>query len=285
MPWTAPTLDPMKAVARSLESGRFAGSVALRAWKRRAVAAVYSAQARTARGHLLRHLPTSARHRVAPYIKVHGPLRSGTNYVATLLERSYRVRALSADHGGWKHGPIDHDDMTSFVVVLRHPLAWLRSFFEWERIHGRTTHDDLSEFASAAVTHPAWKAAWAADGAGPVEAWNRAVRSWVAQSDARDNVMVVRYEDVLTNPSTALAPIERGQRWERRASGLVDVTERADSWTTPRPRRPLKRSDSRLDAWHELAPGSLTDIASLLDDGLLVRLDYRIESDKRTDRF
>ena len=102
-----------------------------------------------------RTLPRQWRQARLRVVKVHGLLRTGTNYVSALLGENLDVWVLGPEKGGWKHGPIEQADDVSVVVVVKNPYTWLESFYQWELIRRRTEADTVTEFASSPLSHPA----------------------------------------------------------------------------------------------------------------------------------
>jgi hypothetical protein len=206
-----------------------------------------------------------------PRVKVHGLLRTGTNYVAALFERNFHVVSLGPDEGGWKHGPIDAVPGILAVATLKSPYTWLASFYEWERIHDRSHATTIMEFAHAPVTHPRLAETWAPRD--PIDAWNRCTESWI-EAARQGRVLLVRYEDVIADFAGELGRFERFSRARRRRRVLSDIAERVDNWPTPRPRQPLDRARYRSDADLAINPDLVALIDRRLDHGLVASLGY-----------
>jgi len=65
--------------------------------------------------------PRQSRRSRRRVVKVHGLLRTGTNYVSALLGENLDVQVLGPEKGGWKHGPIDMAEGVTTVVVVKSP--------------------------------------------------------------------------------------------------------------------------------------------------------------------
>ena len=172
-------------------------------------------------------------------LKIHGQVRTGTNYLAELVRLNLMVHVFESDEAGWKHGPIELAAGTSFVIITKDPYRWLVSFRNWEQIHHRSGASDLALFARAPVTHPRLRAAWAA--ADPIDAWNLSMASWLAQVDA-GRAVLIRYEDLLRDLHGQLGRLEQACCARRRVTNFVDVSERVDTWPTPEPRHAFERA-------------------------------------------
>jgi Sulfotransferase domain len=204
-------------------------------------------------------------------VKVHGPLRSGTNYVNRLLELNLAVRPYGDDQAGWKHGPIERDPATAFVVVVRDPRTWVVSFHRWEQIHHRTGATSVEEFLQGPVTHERFRTAWGA--LTPVDAWNRAVRSWLADVERFENVTLLRYEDVRSDLDRSLRDLAAPFGWSARRDPFSDLEGRADDWSTPGPRPDLDRA-AAVDGANALSAAAAELVDRQADPALLVRLGY-----------
>lgn len=209
-----------------------------------------------------------------PVVKTHGLLRVGTNYVQALLNANFSALTLDSSDGGWKHGPCHYDARRKFIFVVKNPYAWLVSFRNWERIHNRSAAESLAEFASQPISHGELKAAWEVNS--PVEAWNKAIRSWLSFND-RENVVFIRYVDLIADFAGQLARIRDRLHLKMKVPDFVNIPTRADNWETPNPRQPLEvdayRSEKYLEEFDEPA---LALLRRQLDPDLLERFNYRL---------
>ena len=218
---------------------------------------------------------TARRHAISgvPQVKVYGILRSGTNYLSALLETNYRLRSLGSTEEGWKHGPIQTHPNVLPVLIVRDPYTWITSFYEWERIHNRT-YAQLDDFIALPVTHPRLGECWNASS--PIDAWNKALSSWIVRAEELD-VPVIRYEDLLSNFETQLIRIEGRYLLRRRATDLVNITDRVDTWRTPNPRSEFTtRTGSSKEA--PLDSEVIRLVNGRLDRGVVETLGYHMRS-------
>jgi hypothetical protein len=202
-------------------------------------------------------------------VKVHGLLRTGTNYVSALLGENLDLRILGPEKGGWKHGPIDGTDGTTYVVVVKSPYTWLESFYNWEVIRNRTEATSLKEFAVAPVSHPQLAEVWSARD--PIDAWNKATSSWL-ESQAEHDVLVLRYEDVIADVPGELARFIERFPTRRRHRTPVDIDSRVG------PGRnsvgPVDRGRYTTGVSTRLDPEVVTLLDSRLDPELMRTLRY-----------
>jgi hypothetical protein len=158
---------------------------------------------------------------VAQYVKLYGLQRSGTNLVLALLDFNFDVTVLSLILGN-KHDPYSHskvlawnrhpkvkvssrelrsikksylDGSMRYAVVIKNPYSWLVSTQKYMRKKFNAPHHQ-----SMAVA-PLGK--W-------VRRWNRHNISWLDLKESKpDQVIVVRYIDLLTDPEKFLVSCEQ----------------------------------------------------------------------------
>ena len=203
-------------------------------------------------------------------MKVHGLLRTGTNYVSALLGENLDVVVLGPEKGGWKHGPIQETDGVTVVVVAKSPYTWLESFYNWELIRERTKAATLTEFAFAPVSHPQLASVWGATD--PVDAWNRATASWLGAEENGD-VLVVRYEDVIADVGRELDRFTERFPTRRRHRVAVDIDSRVGpGWKTV---GPVDRDHYTAGAGPDLPTDLVTRLDARLDPDVMRRLRYQ----------
>jgi hypothetical protein len=227
---------------------------------------------RNARTRIDRWVAVRLRRR--PAIKVHGLLRVGTNYLEALLTTNFHVVCLGPVEGGWKHGPCRYDPGKRYVFLVKNPYAWLVSFRDWETIHHRTTAQSLAEFARQPLSHIPLKAAWGVHT--PIEAWTRTLTSWLSY-DGRDNTVFVRYEDLINGLDAQLSRVQQRLDLRMRGATLLNIEARADTWTTPSPRKPFRVDYYRNHQYlAEFDDQTLALLRNHLDRTLLSRFNYQL---------
>jgi len=205
-------------------------------------------------------------------VKVHGLLRTGTNYVSALIGENFFVQILGPERGGWKHGPISDATGVVYVVVVKSPYTWVESFYNWELLRGRTAAPTVTAFASAPVSHPQLAAAW--DARNPIDAWNKATASWV-EAQSTHQVLVVRYEDVLADVGRELDRFRQRFATTRRHRSAVDITSRVGpGWNSV---GPVDRDRYVPGASGSLDEGLVSLLDARLDPELMSLLRYRRE--------
>lgn len=97
-------------------------------------------------------------------IKLYGLQRSGTNYIARLIEKNFRnVRVWhnGPDEKFWKHGPPQEaPGMDGYLLLVKNPFAWVVSYRKYMQ-DGKNVQQlcelyntRLSEFLDFRAAHP-----------------------------------------------------------------------------------------------------------------------------------
>lgn len=164
----------------------------------------------------------------APFVKVYGPMRSGSNYFEKLCYENLHVRICAPEQFGWKHGPLAQSDSVASAVILRDPIRWIVSLHEWEVRHGRTDSDSIEEFMSSPLTHPAL-----VDAFGAVTPREYLESFLTAVQRSQEGVYVACHEDVVEDPASAVRAFAEAAGLSMRKA-FVPVDYRADWWSAPR---------------------------------------------------
>lgn len=178
-----------------------------------------------------------------------GMFRSGTNYTRTLLESHYEVE-VAYNMLGWKHGLVPTFAPRSGMalpdaaplVVVKHPLACLRSLFDYHLETGRnlcTQADNWPDFLRRRMVYATFQRACPPQYrfSNPIQMWNAVVWNHVHYARGTDG-LVLRYEDLLEAPEAQCDRVARHYCLPRK-SGVKGFTlpERQTSRMSDRPRR------------------------------------------------
>lgn len=149
------------------------------------------------------------------YIKIHGLQRSGTNYLAGLVDDNFQnVRSLS-NVGGWKHGHYCAPWVIGFevhvLIVTKNPYAWLDSLYRYwscsdvgEDLTGKT----FEQFVTGkAVFERAAGTPYLLHAANPVRHWNDMNFHWLSVRANTKKVLAVPYEALLVDTDGVLGAV------------------------------------------------------------------------------
>lgn len=210
----------------------------------------------------------------SPAVKVYGLLRTGTNYLTKLLEINFHAFPLQSVEYGWKHGPCEYSRKIQFVFLTKNPYSWIRSFWEWEKIHQRTQACSLEEFMLQEISHPELRRKWNA--ATPVDAWNVSLRSWLELENC-DNVVFLRYESLLGDFETQMQVIQDKLSLRARHSTYHNLETRADNWETPKPRKELKTAYYRQGKFiNDFSDAEIQILHDRIDPAIASKFGYEI---------
>lgn len=207
-------------------------------------------------------------------VKIHGTLRVGSNYLKKLLELNFEGRILRANEFGWKHGKIKYSPHFKYVIISRSPLSWVNSFWNWEKLHERTSSDSLFDFLSSSVTHPQLKSEWNA--LNPIDAWNKTYETYINYLN-RDNVVFVRYEDLILDLTQAIKHLSTSIELTSKSDSIINYQERADNWQKPNQQQKLNIDYYKRKKYlSELDDKSITLLQKYLNSELIEKMGYNL---------
>jgi len=214
-------------------------------------------------------------HSKKPVVKVHGLLRTGTNYITSLIDMNFNAFCLNSEEEGWKHGPCNYTERYYFIFLVKDPYSWLISFKEWEEIHLRSVEPkSLKDFMIDPLTHEKLKLAWNAEN--PLDAWNAAIASWNGYS-SKNNTIFIRYEDLLTSFDDVLMKIQDKFAFEAKLASFKNIEKRSDNWKTPTPRKKMDLAYYKKKLYMDLFGQTELELMRLnLDEELIKRNGYNI---------
>lgn len=149
------------------------------------------------------------------YIKIHGLQRTGTNYVAKLINDNIEKTETMVNVGGWKHGhycaPWTLGREVHVLTIAKNPYAWLFSLFRYWKT-GNTGPDlsntSFDEFVrNKAVFEEAAGTPFLLRAANPVQHWNDMNFHWLSIHMNEKLSFVIPYESFLSNPKEVIVNI------------------------------------------------------------------------------
>lgn len=222
-------------------------------------------------------------------VKIFGLQRTGTNLMAALLARNFRVRRLVRGTE-WKHGHVRNPSHAwngtpvRFILCVRNPYSWLLACYRYfTKAVGRDptlppqfAQDPPPSFESF-VTLPSYEFD------DPVERWNRMNRHWL-KSLPPSRTAVVRLEDQVDDQIQVLERVQSHLALPRRSNGLRRIERRVD--VVPGPRGPIDRAD-HLDRSYmrHFSPELLEHVNQRLDRAVMEELCYATEDRTLLDRI
>jgi len=227
-----------------------------------------------------------------PKIAVMGPLRSGTNLVARLLEKHWRV-ATDFNCYGWKHAGVPILGPSSGLAYPNTPIVWVCKCpysltvslhrYRFGSTSGRGLSlegaPDFSDFLRSPIT--IWDSQLSNSPslrfANPVQYWNFITWNFESLDPARFNTIGFNYEDILADPQV-LNRVENLVPIKRREVGPIELPKKQMG----RGIRQAKDGVGEFDAAAYLSksylasytPDDLAFIATQVDPWLMQRRGY-----------
>lgn len=210
-----------------------------------------------------------------PKIAVMGALRSGTNLIAGLLEKYWRVSADFHSYG-WKHAGVPILDPTTELKYPDTPIVWISKnphalIVSMHRY--RTTSEngrgisldgelDFAAFLRAPIT--IWDSQLPSSPrlrfANPAQYWNFITWNLETLDPARFRAIGFNYEDIVSDPQV-LTKVEHLLPLERRNTGPIKLPE-------ARMARGKNRVKSGVEAFDTTVYTSQSYLASFTQDDL-----------------
>jgi hypothetical protein len=128
-----------------------------------------------------------------PIVKMYGLPRSGTNALASMMEKHMGVEIGGSRKHGWKHGLVIDTGIPS-IGIVKDPYAWWVSVWRW-----RTTQNPLP-FNQ-----------WVRKSSDPV-LWCLMHQHWLDKG-----ITFVRFEDLLVQPQQVMAKVSKATGIEIRS--------------------------------------------------------------------
>ena len=154
------------------------------------------------------------------YVKIYGLQRSGTNYMAHLLNTNFKNTKVLVNLGGWKHGAYAAEwilgQKVPLLIVVKNPYAWLKSVHDyWGPKREKNIGPDLrnvafEQFVRGRVTLEQQKGVpYLYRASNPVQYWNNMNFHWTSiQLENTDlKVCVMTYEAMLYSLEAVLLQI------------------------------------------------------------------------------
>lgn len=138
------------------------------------------------------------------YVKIHGLQRSGTNYLAYLVDQNFDQTKALINAGGWKHGhycaPWSLGQEVHVLTITKNPYSWLVSSYNYWKpdvsfdkyVKGRIV---VEKQAGTPFLYLA---------ANPVQHWNNMHYHWLSIRLNNKKSLVVPYELLVVMPQQVM---------------------------------------------------------------------------------
>lgn len=208
-------------------------------------------------------------------IKIHGSFKVGSNYLKKLLENNFEGRILIPTDFGWKHGKIIYYSHFKYIILAKSPFSWVLSLWNWEKLHEQTNEKTLSKFIMSDKSSIRWQNEWSS--VNIIDAWNKSYNMYFNYFD-EDNVIFVRYEDLITDFQRTLEYIGHSLSLSSKIERFVDYKERADNFIKPDKRKKLDINFYKNKKYlEEIDKDSIAFMIENLDHELINRMGYSLD--------
>jgi hypothetical protein len=161
------------------------------------------------------------------YIKIHGLQRSGTNYLAHLIDNNFENTKALVNAGGWKHGcycaPWTLGREVHVITITKNPYAWLVSLYNYWSNKKHGVGPDLrgvtfEEFLHKKIAFEKSSGApYLLRAKNPVEHWNNMHYHWLSIVVNVKQSLIIPYEILLASPNEILDAIAQNLRLQRKS--------------------------------------------------------------------
>lgn len=166
-------------------------------------------------------------------IKIHGLMRSGTNFLEFLILRNFDVKPLVNQHA-WKHGHIKKDLEANTIVIFKEPFSWLYSIYTYSNrrnkvnIFPATKGFDFKKFIrSKFVYQDKRNKIPQFEESNPIFLWNKMYESWLF-CDTIGKKIFIKYDYLLLQTEDALKKISKEFNMKLKSSTIVFPSENID---------------------------------------------------------
>jgi len=163
-------------------------------------------------------------------IKIHGLMRSGTNFLEFLILRNFDVIPLVNQHA-WKHGHIKKDLEANTIIIFKEPFSWLYSIYTYSNrknkinIFPATKGFDFKKFIRSKFVYkdrpnkiPQFEEL------NPVFLWNKMHESWLF-CDTAGKKIFIKYDSLLLQTEDVLKKIAEKFNMKLKSPTIVFPSE------------------------------------------------------------
>lgn len=212
---------------------------------------------------------------------IHGLERSGTGFCSEMLRKNTSHTVIRSEH---KHQPFDEtrysgpdphypvgNDLTKYIIVVRNPYSWVISYENYYMNRASLQNVNIKLTYNHCATR---------DRSCYVTLWNSVYNKWLEDIPKFYDYSIVRYEDLLEYPKETLTLIFSRLNLGG-ASKFTAVNEYLNNYAGhPDKEGVFYRKDYYLkkEYMHSFSPESLATINKCLDEELMRKLGYNLET-------
>lgn len=134
--------------------------------------------------------------RIIKEIKIHGLMRSGTNFLEFLIFNNFKVEPL-VNEFAWKHGPINENKDFYVIISYKNIFSWLYSLYNYAlntKFFNVEKNTSFSSFIENKLIFKEREISLEEDN--PIALYNKIHSSWF---NSKNSKVFINYEDLLLN--------------------------------------------------------------------------------------
>jgi hypothetical protein len=139
-------------------------------------------------------------------VKIHGLMRSGTNYLQFMVERNFGISAIINEYA-WKHGGINPKLNAYHLIVFKNIHAWLSSIYDYSQsstFFPKSKNKSLSEFIRSEFLFLERGTEVKKDN--PIQLYNLMHESWLS-TECKKEKLWIDYGNMISCPEKQMAKI------------------------------------------------------------------------------
>jgi hypothetical protein len=142
------------------------------------------------------------------YVKIHGLQRSGTNYLAYLINENFENTKALINAGGWKHGhycaPWTLGQEVHVLTIVKNPYSWLWSAYNYWKTDGLAFNQFVRD---KIIVEKQAGTPFLYRSENPVQHWNNMNFHWTSIKINEKKSLVVPYELLVVMPEQVIEGI------------------------------------------------------------------------------
>ena len=177
----------------------------------------------------------------SPFLKVLAPLRSGSNFLEKSMYKNYFVRIAKPYMFCWKHQYPSTSVDCKKIIIMREPVSWCISFYNWEIIHGRADRQmGILNFVKANLNQP--DIIKYIGKLTPYEYWNTFLEDALA---VKDEISICTYDGLIENYAKTISKLGVDNRLFKLRPTIKKFNIKADWWVKPNKAPKLTESEKQ----------------------------------------
>jgi len=155
-------------------------------------------------------------------VKIHGLMRSGTNFLEFLILRNFGVSPL-VNEPVWKHGPINKDLKANTIIIFKEPFSWLYSIYNYSNTNNlfpASKGFDFKKFIRSKFIFQERSKIPQFEESNPILLWNKMHKSWL-HSDTAGEKIFIKYNSLMLQTEDVLKKVAEKFNMKLKSHSIV----------------------------------------------------------------